>query len=211
MQGIDTKLLSYGQLELDYLTGADERLGAAIRHFGKLDRVVIPNLFIALVNAIVSQLISVKAANTIWGRMQDKLGDISPQNIANHTPEIIQSCGISMKKAICIRSISEAVVDGSFPLEKLHELSDDEAMKQLVAWNGIGRWTAEMLLIHAMERPDVVSWGDFAIRKGMMRLYGLESLTKAEFEQYRSKYSPYGTVASIYLWEISSLPEWPCQ
>ncbi|WP_168120180.1 DNA-3-methyladenine glycosylase 2 family protein [Paenibacillus sp. HB172176] len=211
MQGVDTRLFRYGQKELDYLSGADERLAAAIRHFGMLDRVVVPDLFIALLNAIVSQLISVKAASTIWGRMQDKLGDMTPQNIAAHPPEFIQSCGISMKKAISIRSIAEAVANGAFELDKLHELPDEEVMKQLVAWNGIGRWTAEMLMIHAMERPDIVSWGDFAIRKGMMRLYGLESLTKPEFEQFRSKYAPYGTVASIYLWEISSVPEWPCQ
>jgi DNA-3-methyladenine glycosylase II len=60
-----------------------------------------------------------------------------------------------------------------------------------------------MLLLHAYERPDIVSWGDVAIRRGMMKLYGLDTLTNDQFEQYRTGYSPYGSVASIYLWVIS--------
>ncbi|MNI94367.1 hypothetical protein D3C73_1524610 [compost metagenome] len=68
---------------------------------------------------------------------------------------------------------------------------------------GIGVWTAEMLLMNCLERPDILSWGDIAIRRGIMNLYGLPALTREEFEQYRLRYSPYGSVASIYLWEIS--------
>jgi DNA-3-methyladenine glycosylase II len=60
-----------------------------------------------------------------------------------------------------------------------------------------------MLLIFSMERPDVVSWGDLAIQRGMMNLYHLKSLSKEQFEKYRKRYSPYGSVASLYLWEIS--------
>jgi DNA-3-methyladenine glycosylase II len=60
-----------------------------------------------------------------------------------------------------------------------------------------------MMLIFSMQRPDVVSWGDLAIRRGMMRLYGKETLDRAAFDRYRRRYSPYGSVASLYLWEIS--------
>lgn len=69
---------------------------------------------------------------------------------------------------------------------------------------GIGEWTAEMILIHSLERPDLLSYKDLGIRRGIMRLHGLEELSKKEFETYRKRYSPYGTVASIYLWEISA-------
>lgn len=72
---------------------------------------------------------------------------------------------------------------------------------------GIGEWTAEMLLIHSLQRADVLSYKDLGIRRGIMRLYGLEELSKQEFNVYRKRYSPYGTVASIYLWEISSRKE----
>ncbi|MCL2767475.1 MAG: DNA-3-methyladenine glycosylase 2 family protein, partial [Synergistaceae bacterium] len=68
---------------------------------------------------------------------------------------------------------------------------------------GIGIWTAEMFLIFSMRRMDVVSWGDLAIRRGMMKIYGLKDLTKEEFEKYRKRYSPYGSVASLYIWASS--------
>jgi len=86
---------------------------------------------------------------------------------------------------------------------QLAHLSDEEVIKQLSLLNGVGIWTAEMLLIFSLQRPDVVSYGDLGIRKGMMKLYGLESLTKKQFESYREHYSPYGSVASLYLWELS--------
>ncbi|HEY5576525.1 MAG TPA: DNA-3-methyladenine glycosylase 2 family protein, partial [Clostridiaceae bacterium] len=69
--------------------------------------------------------------------------------------------------------------------------------------NGIGTWTAEMLLLNSMERPDIVSWGDMAIKRGMMKLYGHTGITKEQFDGYKKRYSPYGSVASIYLWRIS--------
>lgn len=72
--------------------------------------------------------------------------------------------------------------------------------------NSIGIWTAEMLLIFSMERPDVVSWTDCGISQGMMRLYGLETLTREHFEKYRKRYSPYGSVASPYLWRLPPDP-----
>lgn len=94
-------------------------------------------------------------------------------------------------------------MQGEIRLEELNRLSDAEVIKQLMSLKGVGKWTAEMLLIHAMERPDVVSWGDIAIRRGMMKLYGLQDLTKEQFDTYRLRYSPYGSVASIYLWTLS--------
>ncbi|HNU36622.1 MAG TPA: hypothetical protein PKJ15_08480, partial [Methanomassiliicoccales archaeon] len=67
--------------------------------------------------------------------------------------------------------------------------------------------TAEMMLIFSLGRKDVVSWGDLAIRRGMMSLYGLETLTRQQFDRYRAKYSPYGSVASLYIWELAHRPE----
>ncbi|MGO4184753.1 DNA-3-methyladenine glycosylase, partial [Paenibacillus sp. TAF43_2] len=185
MQTIQTKLYDYGQAEIDYLKNVDEALGAAMSRLGKVERIIMPDLFTSLVYAIVGQLISAKAVHTIWERMQVRLGEITPLNIANQTADQIQSCGITMKKAICIKSIAESIIHGEIRLEELNRLSDAEVIKQLMSLKGVGKWTAEMLLIHAMERPDVVSWGDIAIRRGMMKLYGLQDLTKEQFDTYR--------------------------
>ncbi|WP_058303765.1 DNA-3-methyladenine glycosylase family protein [Gorillibacterium timonense] len=203
MATVVTKVFEYGQLEMDYLCRADVALGEAIRRLGKIERFVIPDLFAALVYAIVGQLISTKAVQTIWARMQDRLGEITPHRLATCPVEEIQQCGITMKKATCIAEIAQQVAEGRFDLEGLSVLPDEEVIQRLSKLKGIGRWTAEMLLLLSMERSDVVSWGDIAIRRGMMKLYGLPSLSKDQFEGYRKTYSPYGSVASLYLWVVS--------
>lgn len=119
------------------------------------------------------------------------------------TADDIQGCGMTMKKAVCIHQIAQTIAQGDFNLNELNEFSDQEVIKKLTMLNGIGKWTAEMMLINSMERPNIVSWGDIAIRRGMMKLYGLDSLSKEQFDQYCLRYSPFGSVASIYLWELS--------
>ncbi|MBW7474647.1 DNA-3-methyladenine glycosylase 2 family protein [Paenibacillus oenotherae] len=203
MATITTKYFEYGQEALDYLKSVDETLGAAMERMGRVERVIIPDLFTALIYAIVSQLISVKAVHTIWERMQIQLGDISPANLAVQPADTIQRCGMTMRKAVCIQRIAGTIAHGAFRLEELSSLTDAEVITKLMTLDGIGRWTAEMMLINTMERPDIVSWGDIAIRRGMMKLYGLPAITKKQFDEYRRRYSPFGSVASIYLWEIS--------
>jgi DNA-3-methyladenine glycosylase II len=193
----------YGEAEIGHLRKRDKKLGAAIDEIGMIERLVTPDMFTALVASVASQQISAKAADTVWHRMEERFGTITPAAITAATPEEIQQCGMSLKKAGYIRGIGKAVADGTLDLDKLHSLSDDEVIVRLSALNGVGVWTAEMLLIFSMERPDVVSWGDHAIRRGMMRLYGKDTIDRAAFEQYRKRYSPYGSVASLYLWEIS--------
>jgi DNA-3-methyladenine glycosylase II len=134
----------------------------------------------------------------------ERFGEITSQKIAYTTAEEIQQCGITMKKAIYIRSIADAVMQGEFNIDELSELPDEEVCKRLSALNGIGVWTAEMLMTFSMQRPNVMSWGDLAIRRGIMMLYHHRKLDKAKFEKYKRRYSPYCTIASLYLWEIAA-------
>ena len=129
--------------------------------------------------------------------------DITPRNIAHAEVASLQQCGLSMRKAGYIKGIGEAVFCGELNLSAFRDMPDDEIVKELSSLHGIGIWTAEMLLIFSLCRPDVVSWGDLAIRRGMINLYGLKELTKEQFDRYRKRYSPYGSVASLYLWELS--------
>ena len=152
---------------------------------------------------ISGQQISSKAANTVWNRVLNRYSPITPETIMAITTEEIQKCGMSNRKANYIKGIAEAVVQGKLNLSELEHLPDDEVIKRLSSLPGIGVWTAEMLMIFSMQRPDVVSWGDLAIRRGMMTLYGLKDLTREQFHEYRKRYSPYGSVASLYLWVIS--------
>lgn len=196
-------VFKYGQIEIDYLKKKDKRLGEAIERIGMIERKVIPDLFTALVNSIVGQQISSKAADTVWNRMLERFGEITPQKVTNTAVEEIQQCGLSMRKANYIKNIGDVVMKGDLNLEELSKLSDEEICRQLSALNGIGVWTAEMLMIFSMQRPNIVSWGDLAIRRGMMILYHHKELDKTRFERYRKRYSPYGSVASLYLWAIA--------
>jgi len=197
------EIFKYGLVELENLKKKDKKLGAAIERIGMIEREVIPDLFSALVNSIVGQQISSKAAVTVWNRVQECLGVITPESIASANIENIQQCGLSMRKAGYIKGIGEAAMEGRLKLSELHELPDSEIIERLSSLNGIGKWTAEMLLIFSMERPNVVSWGDLAIQRGMMNLYGLKALSKEQFAKYVKRYSPYGSVASLYLWALS--------
>ena len=108
-----------------------------------------------------------------------------------------------MRKAKYIHQIACLVADGQLDLNALSHENDDTIAKTLKSLPGIGVWTAEMLMIFSMQRPDIVSWDDLAIRRGMMKLYGLDTLDKKTFMHYKQLYSPYGSVASLYLWAIS--------
>ena len=204
---LQTKFFDYGEKEVKHIVSVDPLLGAVISRIGHLYREVIPNLFPALIYNIVSQLVSLKGAETVWGKMLERFGEITPGNLSLFSADQIQQCGMTMKKAVCISEVSILVVKKELDLDNFENLSDEEVVAQLTKIKGIGRWTGEMILILSMERPDVVSFGDLAIRKGMEKLYGIEKISKAQFDKYKSVYSPYGSVASIYFWEISHLQE----
>ena len=121
----------------------------------------------------------------------------------SNTEEELQSFGSIFSKSRYIRMRLKEIIDGSLDLEGLHEKSDDEVRRELSSLKGIGSWTAEMLMIFAMQRMDVVSYGDLAILRGMRMVYHHRKITPALFAKYRRRYSPYGTVASLYLWEVA--------
>jgi 3-methyladenine DNA glycosylase/8-oxoguanine DNA glycosylase len=197
------QLFKYGKADLDHLKSRDRKLGRAIDRIGMIERQVIPDLFEALVHSVVAQQISGKAAATVWGRLRGTLSDITPGKVVNADVAEIQQCGLSMRKARYIKGIGAAAVSGELDLAGLRGMPDAQVIERLSSLPGIGVWTAEMLLIFSLCRPDVVSWGDLAIRRGMMNLYGLKELSRDQFERFRKRYTPCGSVASLYLWALS--------
>lgn len=193
----------YGEKEIQYLKDRDKILGAAIEKIGIIKREVILDPFEAIITSVVGQQISNKAAETVNGRLLSLIGEITPEGIEQANIEDIQKCGMSHRKVAYIKAIAEAALNKSVDFNNLQELSDKEIIKKLTSLYGVGVWTAEMLLIFSLGRMDVLSFKDLAIIRGMMRLYNLDKVTKAEFEKYREIYSPYGSVASLYLWELS--------
>lgn len=193
----------YGEEEIDYLKKKDKKLGEAMDRLGLIKREIDPNLFSALINSIVSQQISMKAAETVWRRFVDKFGEATSERLRGVNVEELQTIGISFRKAAYIQNIAEEVASGRFSIDELVELPDEEVAKRLSSLKGVGIWTAEMLMIFSMGRKNILSWDDLGIRRGIMKLYHHKTLTRERFEKYRKRYAPYGTVASMYLWAIS--------
>lgn len=197
-------IFPYGEKEIEYLKSRDPILGKAIDRFGPIQREVIPDLFAALVNSIAGQQISSKAQETVWRRLQEKFDGVTLEAVQAASLEEIQSCGLSMRKAGYIQKAAQRIGSGEISLGALKTLPDEEVCRQLVKLDGVGVWTAEMLMIFSMERPDILSFGDSAILKGMGILYGLPAIDRAAFDRYKALYSPYGTVASLYIWAVAN-------
>ena len=197
------KIFEYGEKEINYLKNKDKKLASAIDRIGMIECKLTPCAFSALIQSIISQQISDKASVTVTNRLYELVGELNAENIVKLTTEQIQKCGMSTRKASYIKGISESVLSGEINFEELDFLNDKEVIKKLTTLNGVGEWTAEMLLIFSYNRMNILSYKDLAIRRGIMNIYGHEELTKEQFEKYRKRYSPYCSVASLYIWKLS--------
>lgn len=199
----------YGTNEIEYLQKRDPVLGAAMERIGPLEREVLPDLFTALVNSIVAQQISGKALETVWGRLQKLVGEVNATNVHACAEGALQQCGMTFRKAANIKNLAALVMERELDLAALQALSDEDVCRELVKLNGVGQWTAEMLLIFSLERPNVLSYGDLGILRGLRMLYRHRQITPRLFAKYQKRYAPYASVAGLYLWAIAdgALPE----
>lgn len=199
----EQRYFEYDEQAIAYLKARDERLAEAIDAIGPVRREVTPDLFAALVNCIVGQQISTKAQVTIWKRLTGAFGDITPEAMAACPDDELQRFGLSFRKVGYIKGAAERVVAGELDLKGLANLPDEEVCRRLSALPGIGVWTAEMLMTFSMQRPNILSWGDLAIHRDLRMVHHHRRITPELFAKYRRRYSPYGSVASLYLWEIA--------
>ena len=206
---MDKEYFVYSQTEIHYLKSKDKKLGDAIDRVGMINREVIPDLFSALINTIIGQQISTKAHQTIWKRTQELLGTVTPKSILKHSDNELQSVGLTFRKVEYIKNIASKVDANELDLVKLQTLTDDDVCMKLSSLKGIGIWTAEMIMLFSMQRKNILSFGDLAIVRGMRMLYGHREITPEKFNRYKNRYSPYGSIASLYLWAIAggAIPE----
>lgn len=196
-------VFEYGDEEVAYLAARDPKLAEVMAAIGHIEREVHPDLFAALVNCIIGQQISTKAQVTIWNRVLEAFGEVTPETMAACSDEELQRVGISFRKVSYIKGAAERVLSGEVDLDGLSALPDDEVCRALSALPGIGVWTAEMLMTFSMQRPNILSWGDLAIQRGLRMVYHHRRITPELFAKYRRRYTPYGSVASLYLWEVA--------
>lgn len=200
---------AYGEAELSVLRQKDKRLAAVIDRIGHIDRAVDTDLFSSVIHHIVGQQISSKAQATIWQRMQELLGEVNAETVLAAGTSGLQSLGVSFRKAAYITDFAEKVHVGAFDLEAVKSMRDEEAVRTLCALKGIGTWTAEMILLFCLQRPDIFSYDDLAIQRGLRMVYHHRKIDRRLFEKYRRRFAPYGSIASLYLWAAAggAVPE----
>ena len=190
---------------LKHFAKVDPILYAVIKSVGKLQDLPIlrgEDYFMDLVESIVSQQLSGKAAATIFGRFKDlfKGRQISPKAVLKIKDEKMRSAGLSYSKIKYIKDLAAKIESKELELEKLDALSDEEVIVQLVKVKGIGKWTAEMFLIFTLRREDVFSHGDLGLNNAIKKIYKLEKYSQSKIEKIVSKWSPYKTYAALILW-----------
>ena len=158
--------------------------------------------FVDLVDAIVSQQLSGKAAKTIFERVRMGLGgEILPEDILKTKDEKFRGWGLSRAKTLYVKDLAARVKDGRLNVGKLDKLSDKEIMQELIAVKGIGRWTAEMFLMFTLARPDTFPVDDLGISKGMNKLLK-KALSTDKMGKFAIRWKPYRTLAAWYVWKV---------
>jgi len=194
-----------------YLSDVDPIMAKAIERVGPCTLIPNPQFFETLVDAIISQQISVKAADAIMGRLRAALhaeadGTISPNALMSLEEDTLRAVGLSPQKMRYIRDLTERVANGELDLERLSGLDDEAVIGELVKVKGIGRWTAEMMLIFSLGRSDVLPVDDLGFLEGVREAYSLEARpTPKEMRERGEVWRPYRTFATWYMWGVQRL------
>lgn len=193
-----------------HLRRVDARLAELMVRVGPLSLSLRPAVspFDALLRAIVHQQLSGKAAASIYSCVLALFpGGITPRQLLKKPAKVLRTAGLSRNKLLAVRDLAAKSLDGRVPgFAKLHAMADADIIAQLTTVRGIGRWTAEMLLIFTLGRPDVLPLGDLGIRKGFQLAYGMRSLPSARtLERAGRLWAPYRSAASWYLWQALDL------
>jgi DNA-3-methyladenine glycosylase II len=191
---------------LTHLSNVDSRLASLIEKYPKPEFLPHTNYYHELVDSIISQQLSVKAARAIEGRFKDLFGGDfpSPEQLLEKDVEELRAVGLSRPKARYIQDLALKIIEGEVHFDNLDTLSNQEIIDELTKVKGIGVWTVHMFLMFCMGRLDVLPVGDLGIKNGVMKIYELSSVPDAD-EIYaiakKNNWHPYESVASWYMWQ----------
>ncbi|MGD1003771.1 MAG: DNA-3-methyladenine glycosylase [Minisyncoccia bacterium] len=190
--------------KISHLKKSDPRLKVIIEGVKLREITITRGPFEALVEAIVSQQLSIKAADTIFNRfvaLTPGRKFPTPREIVKMPVAKMRKCGLSRMKVSFIKDLARKTLDGSLNFKTIDRLSDEEVIEHLTSVKGIGRWTAEMFLIFSLRRDDVFSYGDLGLRNALQRIYKMKKPpTPAQAEKITAKWKPYRSLGSRYLW-----------
>src|SRR5437762_2221243 len=197
-----------------HLSATDPRLAALIARSRRYD--IAPSLsvrpFDALAESIAYQQLSGKAAATIWSRVRalfPRKKYLDPKVVLATPDEKLRAAGLSRSKVAALKDLAAKTIDGTVPSGRvLAKMSDEEIIERLITVRGIGRWTAEMLLLLDLARPDVWPVHDYGVRKGFAKFFGKRKLpTPKQLLKLGEKWRPYRSVAAWYFWRALDEPK----
>lgn len=159
--------------------------------------------FSTLVHIILEQQVSLASALSAFNKLQEKLGEITPENVLKLTDEELKSCYFSRQKTVYVRELSKAILDGDLDLKSLEKLPEETVKNELKKIKGIGDWTADIYLLMALLRADVMPKGDLALHVAWKKLKNLKDAPGSEeFQQIAEKWKPFRAVAARLLWHF---------
>jgi DNA-3-methyladenine glycosylase II len=187
---------------LEHLSSADPIMAAIIERVGPYAVNYREPTFEALARSIVFQQLNGHAALTIFNRLLAAAGSpLTPEGVLRLRMPTLRRVGLSTQKATYIRDLAKRTAAGELDFSRMHEMSDDDVIAALTKVKGVGEWTAQMFLMFALRRPDVLPTLDYGVRAAMMKAYRLRKMPKPErMHQIARKWHPYRSVASWYLW-----------
>ena len=190
----------------------DKILKKVIEKIGPLNPGSSGDLYYSLMKSIVSQQLSVKAADTIWRRFLElfKNGYPDATKVLKLKDEKLRSAGLSFQKAAYLKNIARFSIEETLDYAKLKNKTDEELIEYLTQIKGVGRWTVEMLLMFSLKREDVLPLDDLGIQNGIKKLYGLNSVKREllkEMELLSQPWKPHRTLACLYIWRYKDMKD----
>ncbi len=185
------------------LSAADSDLSRIFQSYGTPPLWEREATFATLIHIILEQQVSLASALSAFNKLKERLGLITPQGVLSLSDDELKSCYFSRQKTLYARELSNAILAGKLDLENLNNFSDQEVKSELKQIKGIGDWTADIYLLMALLRADVMPKGDLALHVAYQKLKALPHRPNSdEFIQLAEKWSPYRAVAARLLWHF---------
>ena len=185
----------------NYLIKKDQKLGSLIKSYPNDFLFTKSDPFLTLARSIVGQQISVKAAQSVWDRLEIKIKKVTPQNIKKLHSNSLKSVGLSRQKVQYLKNLSDAFDNNKIKIKLWSKMSDEDIIQDLIQIKGIGRWTAEMFLIFNLCREDIFPLDDIGMVRGLCKIYQLDyPINRDQVVKIGNRWKPYRSVATWYLW-----------
>ena len=188
------------QLLYDKIAKKDKDLREVIREYGYPPLWTRPNSFETLVLTILEQQVSLASAYAAYKKVREKLVNITPKKLLSLSDEELRNCYFSRQKIMYTRELAKAILSRQINLKAFENYDDAIVRTELKKLKGIGDWTVDIYLIHALQRTDIFPVGDLALVNAVKMLKQLPSITKEELLQLSEQWKPYRSIATMLFW-----------